>query len=113
MGKAMAAKRKSYSAAFKAQLALEALRGESTANELAARLGVHPTLISNWKKALLDGAVSLFAEGAKAAKGQDQPDLAELFEQIGRPKMELEWLEKTPRCRLRPGAASSSRATPS
>jgi len=76
----MAGKRKSYSASFKAQLALEALRGDSTANELAARHGVHPTLISNWKKALLDGASSLFAEGAKAAKGQDQPEAAELFE---------------------------------
>jgi transposase-like protein len=93
----MAGKRKSYSAAFKAQLALQALRGDCTANELAARHGVHPTLISNWKKALLDGAAALFAEGAKAAKGPEQPEAAELFEQIGRLKMELEWLkEKTP-----------------
>jgi putative transposase len=90
----MAGKRKSYSASFKAELALQALRGDCTANELAAQHGVHPTLISNWKKALLDGAPSLFAEGAKVAKGQDQPDPAELFEQIGRLKMELEWLKK-------------------
>jgi transposase len=90
----MARKKRSYTASFKAQVALAALRGDSTANELAARHGIHPTLVSNWKKALLDGAPSLFAEGGKAAKADDQPDPAELFEQIGRLKMELEWLKK-------------------
>jgi transposase-like protein len=90
----MARQRKSYSAAFKAQVALAALKGDSTANELAARHGIHPTLVSNWKQALLQGAASLFAEGGKPAKAQDQPDPAELFEQIGRLKMELEWLKK-------------------
>ena len=90
----MARQRKSYSAAFKARVALAAVRGDSTANELAAQHGVHPTLVSNWKKALLDGAESLFADPARAARGDDRPDPAELFEQIGRLKMELEWLKK-------------------
>jgi transposase-like protein len=90
----MARQRKSYSASFKAQIALAAVRGDRTANELAAQHGLHPTLISNWKKALLDGAEALFAEGARAAKAHDQPNPAELFEQIGRLKMELEWLKK-------------------
>jgi transposase-like protein len=90
----MARKRKSYTSSFKAQVALAALRGEQTANELAAKYGVHPTLVSDWKKALLEGAESLFAAGAKPAKGPDQPDPAKLFEQIGRLKMELEWLKK-------------------
>jgi transposase-like protein len=90
----MARQRKSYSASFKAQIALAALRGDRTANELAAQHGIHPTLISNWKKALLDGAPSLFVEPGKAAKAHDQPEAAELFEQIGRLKMELEWLKK-------------------
>jgi transposase-like protein len=93
----MARKKRSYSAAFKAQIALAALRGDSTANELAAQHQIHPTLVSNWKKALLDGAPGLFAEGGggKAAKkADDRPDPAELFEQIGRLKMELEWLKK-------------------
>jgi putative transposase len=91
----MAGKRKQHTAAFKAQVALAALKGDSTANELAARHGIHPTLVSNWKKALLDGAPGLFAEGSgKPARVQDQPDPAELFEQIGRLKMELEWLKK-------------------
>jgi transposase len=90
----MVRQRKSYTAAFKARIALAALKGDSTANELAARHGIHPTLISNWKKALLDGAESLFAEGARAVRAAAQPDPAELFEQIGRLKMELEWLKK-------------------
>jgi transposase-like protein len=90
----MARPRKSYSAEFKAKVALAALKGENTANELAALHQIHPTLVSNWKQALLRGAPSLFAEGTRPAKAPDRPDPAELFEQIGRLKMELEWLEK-------------------
>ena len=91
----MARPRKSYTASFKVKVALAALRGDSTANELAAQHQIHPTLVSNWKKALLDGAATLFAEGGgKPARAADQPDPAELFEQIGRLKMELEWLKK-------------------
>src|SRR4051812_43136126 len=92
----MARPRKRYPASLKVKVALAALKGDSTANELAARHGIHPTLVSNWKKALLDGAESLFAEpGGKPAKAAaDRPDIAELFEQIGRLKMELEWLKK-------------------
>src|SRR4051794_24542566 len=90
----MSRKRKSYSSSFKAQVALAALKGDRTANELAAQHAVHPTLVSNWKKAPLEGAPPLFAEGGKPAKGQAQPDPAELFEQIGRLKMEVEWLKK-------------------
>jgi transposase len=91
----MARKRKSYTAEFKAKVALAALKGDSTANELAARHQIHPTLVSNWKQALLEGAASLFAEGAaRPAKGTDEPDAAELFEQIGRLQMELAWLKK-------------------
>jgi transposase-like protein len=89
----MSRKRRIYTAEFKAKVALAALKGDSTANELAAKHEVHPTLVSNWKQALLQGAPSLFADGKKA-KPDDQPDPAELFEQIGRLKMELEWLKK-------------------
>jgi transposase-like protein len=88
----MAGKRKSHSAAFKAQVALAAVRGDRTINELAGHFGVHPTLIHAWKKQLLAGAGDIFAAGGKTAVPDDhQP---ELYEQIGRLKMELEWLKK-------------------
>ena len=89
----MAAKRKSHSAAFKAQVALAAVKGDKTVNELAAQFGVHPTLIHAWKKQLLAGAEAVFAPGAKTA-GPPEDKSAELFEQIGRLKVELDWVKK-------------------
>lgn len=88
------AKRKQHTAAFKAQVALAALRGDKTVNEVAAHFGVHPTLIHDWKKKLLAGAAGIFESGAKAATAAAEGQQAELFEQIGRLKMELEWVKK-------------------
>jgi transposase-like protein len=88
----MATKRKSHSAAFKAQVALAAVRGDRTVNELASHYGVHPTLIHAWKKQLLAGAEQVFATGTKAAPPEDKS--AELYEQIGRLKVELDWVKK-------------------
>ena len=62
----MAGKRKQHTAAFKAQVALAAVRGDKTVNELASQFGVHPTLIHGWKKQLLAGADQVFGNGAKA-----------------------------------------------
>jgi transposase-like protein len=90
----MAGKRKQHTAAFKAQVALAALKGDRTVNELAGQFGVHPTLIHGWKKVLLTQAETIFANGAKAATADTEAEKTELFEQIGRLKMELEWLKK-------------------
>jgi transposase-like protein len=90
----MAGKRKQHTAAFKAQVALAALKGDRTVNELAGQFGVHPTLIHGWKKQLLAGADQVFGNGSKAASAGAEAQKAELFEQIGRLKMELEWLKK-------------------
>src|SRR3954451_13610630 len=92
----MAAKRKVHTAGFKAQVALAALKGDKTINELAGHYGVHPTLIHGWKKQLLSGAESVFGSPAQAqaASADAEARQAELFEQIGRLKMELEWLKK-------------------
>jgi transposase len=92
----MAKKRKVHSAAFKAQVALAALKGDKTINELAGQHAVHPTLIHGWKKHLVTGAEGLFAGPAamQAASADAEARQAELFEQIGRLKMELEWLKK-------------------
>jgi putative transposase len=90
----MAGKRKKHTAAFKAQLALAALRGDKTVNELASQHAVHPTLIHAWKKQLTHGAEDVFAGPAKADAGQAEGLQAELYEQIGRLKVELDWLKK-------------------
>ncbi len=101
----MARKRKNHTPAFKAQVALAALKGYRTVNELAGHFGVHPTLIHAWKKQLLAGAEAAFANGAKPDADDGEARQRELYEQIGRLKMELEWLKKkSPRSpeRLRP-----------
>jgi putative transposase len=90
----MAGKRKVHTAAFKAQVALAALKGDRTVNELVGQFAVHATLIHTWKKQLLSGAQDLFAAGAKAPAADTEAVQAELYEQIGRLKMELEWLKK-------------------
>ena len=90
----MARKRTKYPAGFKAQVALAALKEDRTINELASKFEVHATLVHGWKKQLLAGAESIFADGAKAATVASDVVQAELYEQIGRLKMELEWLKK-------------------
>ena len=90
----MAGKRKVHTAAFKAQVALAAHKGDRTVNELAGHSGVHPTLIHGWKKQLVSGAEAIFGSPAPAASADVEARQAELFEQIGRLKMELEWVKK-------------------
>ena len=89
----MASKRKSHSTTFKAQVALAAVKGDRTINQLATHYSVHPTLIHAWKKHLLAGAEAVFTTGAKAT-GPQEDRTAELYEQIGRLKVELDWLKK-------------------
>ncbi|QKD03514.1 transposase [Mesorhizobium loti] len=60
-------KRRNHDAGFKARVALDAVKGERTMSELAADYGVHPTMIHQWKKALLDGAADIFERGTKMA----------------------------------------------
>jgi transposase len=90
----MAGKRKAHAAAFKAQVALAALKGDKTVNELASQHAVHPTLIHAWKKQLLAGAEGLFQNGSKGAGEDHEAVQAQLYEQIGRLKMELDWVKK-------------------
>ena len=90
--------RKQHTAAFKAQVALAAIKGDRTVNELASPYGVHPTMIHGWKKLLLESVEDVFAKGGGAKAGANEAEVqrekAELYEQIGRLKMELEWLKK-------------------
>lgn len=90
----MTGKRKAHAASFKAQVALAAVKGDKTINELAKQYGVHPTLIHGWKKQLLAGVEDVFARGGGAAADDHQAVQAQLYEQIGRLKMDLEFLKK-------------------
>ena len=89
----MSKERKRYSSGFKAKVALEAIRNESTTAEIAKKYGVHPTMVSGWKRALLDGAADIFDKGQKSKKQSDvQAD--ELYRQIGQLKVERDFLSK-------------------
>lgn len=92
----MKGKRKIYEPSFKAKVALAAVKGDRTVSELSSQFVVHSTLIHGWKKQLLEGVETLFTGGCRMDKAQAQTEAqtAELFEQIGRLKMELEWLKK-------------------
>ena len=91
----MGKQRKQYSVQFKFQLALEAAQGRRTLNELSSQHGVHPNQIGQWKRQLLDQGPQLFT-GPPLARQQraQQARETQLYEQIGRLQMELEWLKK-------------------
>jgi putative transposase len=90
----MRGKRRSLPGEFKAKVALAALRGDKTINELSAKYEVHPTQISAWKKQLLESAKDFFAD-RRGQRRQDEEELvAQLYQQIGQLKVELDWLKK-------------------
>ncbi len=86
-------KRRVYGAQFKAKVGLEAVRGEKTLNELGQQYGVHPMVISKWKRELVEHAATLF-EGPRGPKPAEHADEERLYSQIGRLKVELDWLKK-------------------
>jgi transposase-like protein len=90
----MGTKRKQHSAEFKFKVALEAAKEQKTLSQLGSEYELHPTQISEWKRQLLSGGMNVFGKSeSKSEKEQSKVEL-ELYEQIGRLKMELEWLKK-------------------
>jgi putative transposase len=92
-------KRKQYKAEFKFQVALEAAKGLKTINQLASEHELHPNQVSQWKRQLLEEGPTIFGNGSIQQQREAAQVEADLYEQIGRLKMELEWLKKTTQLR--------------
>ena len=90
----MTRKRRSFTSVFKAKVAVEAVRGLRTLSQLAQDHKVHPNQVMQWKRQLLENSVRLFEVGTSKSSKSDEPEVAELYEQIGRLKVEVEWLKK-------------------
>lgn len=90
----MKTQRKTYSAEFKGRLAIEAIRGFKTMNELAAEYGVHPNQISTWKAQLLQAVPGVFSGRADQREKEAEELQDKLYRQIGKLQMELDWLKK-------------------
>ncbi len=90
----MTKKRRQHSSDFKFKIGLEAVKGVKTVSQMAAEYNVHPTQISTWKKQLLRQGNTLFTRPNDRQRREQQEKEADLYEQIGRLKMELEWLKK-------------------
>ena len=90
----MKRQRRRYSADWKAKVALEAIKGQRTVQEIASHYEVHPTLVTHWKTQLLEGAAEIFSNGKRAAADADEELKAELYQQIGKLQVEVDWLKK-------------------
>lgn len=90
----MKGKRTRYSAEFKAKVAKEAIKGEETLAQLAARFGVHPNQVAQWKKQTLDGLTDIFSGKAEKAGGTREAEIKELHAKIGQLTVERDFLAK-------------------
>jgi len=90
----MKRQRRQYSADWKAKVALEAIKGQRTVQEIASHYEVHPTLVTHWKKQLLEGGAEIFSNGKRVAADADEELRAELYQQIGKLQVEVDWLKK-------------------
>ena len=90
----MTKRRKKYSSQFKFKVALEAVKEGTTINEIASSNSIHPNQVSTWKKRLLVEGPTVFGQQTARKLQEQTARESELFEQIGRLKMELEWLKK-------------------
>jgi len=89
----MKKKRRNFSADMKARIALEAIKSQRTIQEIASHYGVHPNQVTRWKHQAIDGLAEAFRDGCSREES-DEALKAELYQQIGQLKMELDWLKK-------------------
>jgi transposase-like protein len=90
----MKKERKSYTAAFKAKVALEAIKGQRTINEIASAFEVHPNQVTQWKKQVVSQLSDIFSNGRARAESAEEELRNQLYQQIGQLKVELDWLKK-------------------
>lgn len=88
-------KRESYSKEFKARVALDAIKGQKTLNELAAEYVLHPNQIGQWRKKLIDESAEVFARNRDREAEAHEAERDRLYRQIGKLQVEVEWLKKT------------------
>jgi len=87
-------KRSRYSAELKAKVALEAIRGQKTINEIASEYDVHPSQVGTWKKQVLESLPEVFSNGKSRSREDEQAKLDALYQQIGQLQVELAFLKK-------------------
>jgi transposase-like protein len=90
----MTKQRNHYSAEFKAKVALAAIKGQQTINEIASIYSVHPNQVMQWKRQALEAIPDSFSQRTKRAAQEDEQLKERLYQQIGQLKVELDWLKK-------------------
>jgi len=90
----MRRQRNQYTGTFKAKIALEAIKGQRTVQELASHYGVHPNQITNWKKQLITESAAIFSGVRERRDAEEEAEKAELYQQIGKLQVQLDWLQK-------------------
>lgn len=90
----MTTTRKQYSPQFKARVAVEAIRGDKTLSQLGSQFKIHPIQIAKWRKSALELMPELFVDGRTRKAGNGEGENNALYEEIGRLKVELDWLKK-------------------
>ena len=90
----MTTTRKQYSPKFKARVAVEAIRGEKTLSQLGSQFKIHPIQIAKWRKSALEQLPELFVDGRTRKARNADADSDALYQEIGRLKVELDWLKK-------------------
>jgi transposase-like protein len=86
--------RKQHSAQFKARVVIEAIRGGKTLSQLGSQFKVHPIQVAKWRKAAMEQMPELFVDGRTRKTRSGEADNSALYEEIGRLKIELDWLKK-------------------
>jgi len=92
----MSRERRTFTAEFKAMVALEAVRGIDTVHAIAQKHGVHPVQVSQWKKEILDRLPEVFAKKKDSSAEEQAKKEADLYRKIGQLEMDLDWLKKKP-----------------